>query len=59
MEDKTILKLCSMSLITLLLIVDAFTWQIDHALWTTAIAAIAGLAGYEIGTARVLKTEKR
>lgn len=59
MEDKTILKLCSMSLITLLLIVDAFTWQIDHALWTTAIAAIAGLAGYEIGTARALKTEKR
>lgn len=59
MEDKTILKLWSMSLIALLLVVDAFTWQIDHALWTTAIAAIAGLAGYEIGTAKALKNKKR
>ena len=38
--------------ITILLIVDAATWKIDHALVATGIAAVAGLAGYSFGLHR-------
>ena len=42
-------RVTAMVLIALLLIVDALTWKIDHAIWTMGIAAISGLAGYNIG----------
>ena len=42
-------RVTGMVLIALLLIVDALTWKIDHALWSLGIAAISGLAGYSIG----------
>jgi len=49
MKDSTLIRMWSMTLIALLLIVDALTWKIDHALWTMGIAAMSGLAGYEVG----------
>lgn len=49
MEDSTIIKLSAIWAVVVLLVVDAFTWKIDHALWSTAIAVIAGLAGYQVG----------
>ena len=42
-------RVTAMVLIAILLIVDAITWKIDHAIWTMGIAAISGLAGYNIG----------
>jgi len=42
-------RVTAMVLIALLLIVDALTWKIDHAIWSLGIAAISGLAGYNIG----------
>lgn len=35
--------------IMVIMVVDAFTWKIDHFLWSLGIAAISGLAGYNIG----------
>lgn len=35
--------------IMIIMVVDAFTWKIDHFLWSLGIAAISGLAGYNIG----------
>jgi len=49
MRDSTLIRMWSMTLIAILLIVDALTWKIDHALWTMGIAAMSGLAGYEVG----------
>ena len=48
MKDATIVRLWSMTLIALIMVVDAFTWKIDHALWSLGISVISGLAGYEI-----------
>ena len=48
MRDATIVRLWSMTLIALIMVVDAFTWKIDHALWSLGISVISGLAGYEI-----------
>ena len=45
----TIERVTGMVLIALLLVVDALTWEIDHALWSLGIAAISGLAGYSVG----------
>jgi len=42
-------RVTGMVLIALLLVVDALTWKIDHALWSLGIAAISGLAGYSVG----------
>jgi len=56
MNDSTLIRMWSMTLIALLLIVDALTWKIDHALWTMGIAAMSGLGGYEIG---VMVTKRR
>ena len=42
-------RVTAMVLIAILLIVDALTWKIDHAIWSMAIAAISGLAGYSVG----------
>ena len=42
-------RVTAMVLIALLLVVDALTWKIDHAIWSLGIAAISGLAGYSIG----------
>jgi len=42
-------RVTAMVLIALLLVVDALTWKIDHAIWSLGIAAISGLAGYNIG----------
>ena len=42
-------RVTAMVLIALLLIVDALTWKIDHAIWSLGIAAISGLAGYSVG----------
>ena len=42
-------RVTAMVLIAILLIVDAFTWKIDHAIWSMSIAAISGLAGYSVG----------
>ena len=49
MEDKTLIRLWAMTVIAMLLVVDAFTWKINHALWSMGIAAVAGLGGFEIG----------
>lgn len=49
MEDGTLKRLWGMTMVTILMIVDALTWKIDHALWTFGVAVIAGLAGYEVG----------
>lgn len=40
--------LWGMTLIALVLIADAATWKIDHVLWSLGIAAVSGLAGYNI-----------
>ena len=42
-------RVTGMVLIALLLVVDALTWKIDHAIWSLGIAAISGLAGYSVG----------
>jgi len=42
-------RVTAMVLIALLLIVDALTWKIDHALWSLGIATISGLAGFSVG----------
>ena len=55
MESKTIIRLWAMTLVAVLLIVDALTWKIDHTLWSLGIAVISGLGGYEIG---VYKSKK-
>ena len=52
MKDETIIKVSAIWALTILLIVDALTWKIDHAIWSTAIAAIAGLSGYHIGKSK-------
>ena len=49
MQDATWLKLSAIWGVVILLIVDALTWKIDHAVWGTGIAVISGLAGYQIG----------
>jgi len=49
MRDNTLVRMWAMTLVTILLVVDAFTWKIDHALWSMGIAVISGLAGYEWG----------
>lgn len=49
MENGTLIKLWAMTMVTILMIVDALTWKIDHALWSLGITIIAGLAGYEVG----------
>jgi len=49
-KDSTILKLSAIWAVAILLIVDALTWKIDHALWSLGIAVISGLAGYQIGS---------
>ena len=42
-------RVTAMVLIALLLVVDALTWKIDHAIWSLGIAVISGLAGYSVG----------
>jgi len=51
-KDETIVKVSAIWALTILLIVDAFTWKIDHALWSAVIAAISGLAGYQVGISK-------
>ena len=48
LSSEDIKALWAMTLIALLMVVDAMTWKIDHALWSMGIAAISGLAGYSI-----------
>ncbi len=48
-QDGTWLKLSAIWGVVILLVVDAMTWKIDHAVWGTGIAVISGLAGYQIG----------
>ena len=52
MEDQTLIKLSAIWGLVIVLIVDALTWKIDHALWSAVIAAISGLAGYQVGISK-------
>jgi len=51
-EDQTLIKLSAIWGLVIVLIVDAFTWKVDHVLWSLAIAAISGLAGYQVGISK-------
>lgn len=48
-QDKTIIKLWAMSLITGLEAINMFVFGADSTILVGAVAAIAGLAGYAIG----------
>lgn len=48
-EDATILKLSAIWGVVIIMIVDAVTWKIDHALWSLGVSVISGLAGYQLG----------
>lgn len=52
MQDTTLIKISAIWALTILLIVDALTWKIDHALWSAVVAAISGLAGYQVGISK-------
>ena len=52
MEDKTLIRMWCATLITAVLIVNAFTLRLDHVLFGAGLAAIAGLGGYSIGAFR-------
>ena len=54
MKDATILKLSAIWGVVILMIVDALTWRIDHAIWSLGVAVISGLAGYQIGLAKAI-----
>ena len=56
MEDQTLIKLSAIWALVVLMVVDALTWKVDHALWSAAIAAISGLAGYQVGVSK--RTDK-
>ena len=49
MKEKTIIKLWAMSLIASLETINLIFFGVDSVVFTTVVAAIAGLAGYEIG----------
>ena len=56
MKDATILKLSGIWAVVVLLVVDALTWKIDHALWSTGIAVISGMAGYHVGLMKATRS---
>lgn len=49
MKDRTLIRLYAMTLIAVVLIIDAIYWKINHAIWSLGITALAGLGGYEVG----------
>jgi len=56
MEDQTLIKLSAIWGLVVLMVVDALTWKVDHVLWSLSIAAISGLAGYQVGVSK--RTDK-
>jgi len=49
MSDKAMLKLVAMVCITLLELGNLATYGVDGALFGLVVAAISGLAGYQLG----------